>query len=389
MAFAVPTPAESWVILPNVTIGGQGNNTSDVKHLWLVIKRIFTNHADYSSSWLDMHGSAATAPTASSIVYSCNASSVGASDYISGLNDIVCAPGGTAHSYWAMSMPGMGANAQLLFDIAHYSSLYYSLGNAQEYGQQPSTYNYGGIYYSQDGTFASNGGIVSRRCWAAKEVQLGHRSGFAYNGGNFIGGQTGAFQGKLHCMRKTDGSATRFILCISGVPIQMFFLEKPLTPFETNAASNHTWNADDLPWWGAYEYSATATDVGVYTNWLANANRIATRCASYINPTLNTVVESRLLTLGSACYTNIWAIDANAAARNQGDNGYPPIPLYLCNNQDGYRHPLMGHIPDPYLIGSNLTNGYGPEDSTNAGYSWRKFGNFLFPWAWGVTAQLT
>jgi hypothetical protein len=396
MSLGVQAPSGNWCHLFNYAVGGTGTNTGDCRSIWYAILRVLCN-LDGSSSWLDGHGAACTAPTACSVVYSCDgsgsASYCGADNYIDGLPDLICAPGGTNHSYYVLRFPGMGSTFDLLFDYAGSSSYYYGVANSTEKGATPTSIDYGGIYVSQSGGgFVSNGGLVTRRCWAANEVQIMHRTSRSYvQNSSIFGGVTAAFNGKLHFSRKSDGSSTRIVLCISGYPVWYLFVEKPLNPVHTETSpTDYTWNGDNISWVAASDWMTSLANVFTRANWFNTVDRWVTRLASYSAPTTNTLCELRWTTWMNFASTNYYNVDLQETSRSQINNAYNPFPIGWNCHQAGNQHPLIGSMEDAYMVGSNLTTGLsGAMDASSAGYEYVVLGNLMIPKPYGVAVQLS
>jgi hypothetical protein len=391
-----PAPVVNWRILPNIVIGGQGNGQADYQHLWYTIIQILTNNL-YSTNWLLMNGASGSAPTACSVLLSCDGTTAPASqsdttDRITAANKIVWNSVGNAHSWMLLSHP-TNASGQLLIDFASLSAFYSAMGSVIETGAQPTAA--GGIFYSHSGGFnvAGQYGIVSRRAWTADEVQIFCRRTPTGTYTTYLAGlsnstTTGDWSAKLHVMRSSDGSSTRMVLCQNGVPIWYFFLEPPAAPFHTNATPDHIWNVDDCPWFGACYGSASAVSAGLYngTSAWATAINFITRLSSNLNPTLKPACNLYPVYPYSAAWGDMLIV-ANNTTNNQGDGGYVPVSIGLTCAVSGYQQPQVGSINDLYFVGNNLTDGAsGSDDGTN---SWRKFGNFLMPWAHGVTALMS
>lgn len=388
----VPQAALDWRILSNVTIGGTGNGTNDYKDFWFKLKSILSNTGGFSGQWKNMHGAVASDPTACVVSYSSNGSTFGAGDKIDNSSGIVwgaSSSGLANHTYFVLTFPGMGPNAELLFDFFGYVSgpLYTILNNPQELGTQPDRANTGGIYFSQNGGFTANGGALNRRPYAANEVQLFNRR--LFNGGGstnvvYFGGLSNSttWTGKLHVLRTSDGSCTRAFFFYNGVPIWCFLLEKPGSPFHTNTDPDVVWNAGGVPWFGASYGSATVVSALLYNgtpNWTGSTLNLVTRLASSVNPTSNTVASIYpVLPYSPSVSDYIFALNHSVSS---ADGGYYPAPAGLACSAAGYVQPWLGTWQDMYFIGNNLTDATsGAEDVDPAGYSWRKVGNFLLPW---------
>jgi len=392
----VPTPQKSWCVLPNITVGGLGNGTTDYKSFWLIIKQILTNNALFSGSWLDIHGVSVTAPTACSVVLSCNSvnSPVNQSDTTdrwSTTADIVMASGNSfsAHSWIVLGFPGINANAQLLIDLKSTSVTAYSqIGSGIESGTAPALANQGGLLFSHDGGYNTAGqyGSTTTRPWCVDEVQMFNRRSLT-TGVTYLGGlsATTDWSGKLHTMRTQDGSVTRMIFCQNGVPIWFLFIEVPAEPFHFNTSPDHIWNSDDTPWLGACYGSATIVSAGLYNgtpNWIGSTANYITRVGSSANPTgaAGKAVEQVFPVGAYSAAFGDYLIAANNTAANTGDGGYLPMPLGISCAVVGYVQPWCGRFSDLYLVGNQLADGSGAEDTSSSGYSWRKLGNFMFPW---------
>lgn len=392
----VPTPQKSWCVLPNIAIGGLGNGTTDYKSFWLIIKQILTNHASYSGSWLDIHGNSVTAPTACGVVLSCNsvaapASAADTTDRWSTTSDIVMTSSASfnAHSWIVLSFPGLNSTAQLLIDLkATGATAYSQLGSNQEAGAAPTTAQQGGLLLSHDGGFNTAGqyGSTTTRPWCTDETQIFNRRSMT-TGITYLGALSTSsdWSGKLHTMRTQDGSITRMVFCQAGVPIWYLFIESPAEPFHFNTTPDHIWNSDDVPWIGACYGSATIVSAGLYNgtpNWLGGTTNYTTRIGSSTSPTGSagkTVVPLYVVGAYSAAFAD-FLIAANATAANTGDQGYLPMPLGIACGTVGFYQPWCGRFSDLYLVGNQLSDGSGAEDTSSSGYSWRKLGNFMFPW---------
>lgn len=393
---SVPTQELDWRILSNVALGGTGTYQGDHLDFLLKFLRALTNHSDYSGSWLDTHGEACSAPTACSVVYSSDgAANYGAADYItSAASKIVFNAGGSNHSYAVLSFPGIGEDAELCIDFANdYGNYPHYFASFQEAGQEPTSNQYGGFYFSHTGGFSSNGGTLSRRPWAANEVQIFHRSSMKGHV-PWLHAIASPWTGKMHIMRTADGSLTRAVVCIGGVPLWSMFLEVPGNPFHTNTSPDHIWNGADVPWFGSvYNVdSQSAIDAMTYGGdalWLSlyNSSNVAqphlmSHLAAKASPTNNAiqVIYPSTIAVHTGYYgENLCTL--NDVTANKGDGGYALLPLWLSCVATDYAQPILGKWQDIYLVGSGLTNGSsGAEDSLSSGYSWRKFGNFLLPW---------
>jgi hypothetical protein len=394
MAYGIQAPSGNWRNYWNVAFGGLGTSILDIQDLHYKRKRIKLGDLG-SGAWLDGHGAVATDPTFCTVAYSCdgsgNGSYCGAADYINASTKFVFAAGGSNHSYLALNWPGMGTGMQTLEDYASYYTNGYNWSCAQEAGAQPSSTQYGGIYVTQGGDFQSNGGIVTRRCWSAKEVQTMHRAAMSYAPSTSCwGGQTGSFSGKLHTSMKADGSAFIEIVCIAGFPVWYFYFGKPIGPVHTETSPDHTWNGDDLPWVAACDYvSAGSSNAFTRTNFFANANRWVSRLASNAAPTNNAVSELRWTSWGSNLNANFWSTELQETQRSLITNGYKPFPLGWCTSQSGYTDPLLGTMEDAYMIGANATTGSRLEDATSSGWTYTVLGNLLIPGPYGVSMQLS
>jgi len=213
----------------------------------------------------------------------------------------------------------------------------------------------------------------------------------AYLGGLSNSSSTATWTGKLHVMRSSDGAITRAVFCQNGVPIWFFFLEVPGSPFHTNATPDRIWNNDQIPWLGACYGSATVVSAGLYNgtpNWAGGTVNFATRLASGLtNPSANAVCNIAPVLPYSAAFGD-FLIAANNTAANIGDQGYTPVPIGWACSVGGYVQPYLGTMQDGYFIGNNLTDGASGADNGSTS-SWRKFGNWLLPFAHGVTAQMS
>lgn len=390
-----PTPDLDWRILSNVAVGGIGPGTTDIKDFWIKLKRILTNHSDYASSWKDIHGASATAPTACSVVYSSDgASNYGGTDYIASASNFVMNNGSNSHTYFVLSFPGIATNAQLLIDVAASDTSWRYMANVQEVGAQPSTSQYGGFYFSHSGGFSGNGGTLSRRPWAADEVQILYRrtmaTSFSFLNEAVSANAGAGFSGKFHVMRTSDGACTRIVFARAALPVFFLALDVPGSPFHTNAASDHVWNVDDVPWiGGAYCWSSTvAQNAMLYsgtpgwmgTGWNTQYSHLVSRLASNANPSAKSVQVLTPVTIAYGQNAVVMTF-LNESAANGGDGGYVLLPIWLACMAAGYVQPIAGKWRDIYLVGNNLTDGAsGAEDALSSGYSWRKFGNFLLPW---------
>lgn len=389
---AVPQASLDWRILSNISIGNKGDGTTDYRHFFLTFKQVLTNTGGFSGIWRNVHGDYATDPRACAVAYSSDGNgNAGASDLISGTGSIVMGSTGnltTNHTYFVLTFPGIGANAQLLFDYASNAA-----GTPRQYGtlscyQEVRSSNIvnnsqGGFLFSQDGGFS--GGTPTKRPWAAKETQILNRRAMGI-GIQFLGSlpHQASWSGKLHVARTADGSCTRMIFFYNGVPIWFFFLEVPGNPFRTNATTDHLWNADDVPWFGAvYGSTTTTANAGLYNgtpNWAGTTVNLVTTMVSNVNPTTEAIIGAYPVLPVSAAFNN-YLLAANESSANVGDGGYYPLPVGLSSGTNGYIQPWLGTWQDMYLIGNNLTDGSsGAEDASTSGYSWRKVGNFLFPW---------
>jgi len=392
----VPVQTLNWRILSNVAVGNSGNGTTDYKDFWLKLKRILTGHSDYSGSWKDTHGASASAPTACTVLMSSDSvtgptSQSDTTDRWATTSNIVSAGGLTAHSWICLGYPGIGSGAQLLIDVswgnAGSGSYLYTGGGSEVTANPASTANCGGFFFSHTGGFNTAGqyGTNARRAWASDETQVARA--YAGSNGVFLGGlsATTTWTLRLHVMRTSDGAITRVVACSGGVPVFFLWLEVPGTPFHTNASPDHTWNVDDIPWFGGAFGANTLSTAGLYNGtsaggWVTQVNRWVSRIASNTNPAMKAVASMSLVVPYSAVFGD-YLVAVNTSAPNAGDAGYVPVPIGLANGSAGYTQPWMGSFQDLYLIGSNLTDGSsGAEDTLSSGYSWRKIGNFLIPW---------
>jgi len=393
----VPIQQKPWCVLPNIPVGGLGNGTTDYKSFWLIVKQILTNNALFSGLWLDVHGASVAAPTACSVVLSCNSAAAPASqsdttDRWNSTSDIVMSASGalfTAHSWIVLGFPGVGAQAQLLIDLRNISGTnYVQLSSIFEAGAAPTASQQGGLLFSHDGGFNTAGqyGSTTTRPWCVDEVQIYNRRASSA-AVTYLGALSASsdWAGKLHTMRTQDGSITRMVFCQNGVPIWFLFLEVPAEPFHTNTSPDYVWNSDNIPWVGACYGSATIVSAGLYNgtpNWMGTGANFITRIGSNTNPAGaagKTVQNVFPVGAYSAAFSD-YLLAANATAANNGDAGYLPMPLGLACGIAGYVQPWCGRFSDLYLVGNQLADGSGAEDSSSSGYSWRKLGNFMFPW---------
>lgn len=386
MAYVVPTPSEIWRLCYNNPVGGTGVFNTDCQSFHYLLKQFLCGEV---GTWLDIHGASASAPSnPGTVTYSSDASSVSASDLITSAPKLVASA--AAHSWYSVTMPGVGANFEMLFDYYSNGGSYGATGNSQEVGAQPTVAGYGGWFLAQGGGFASGTGTTSRRAWAASETQVYHRSSMSYLSSNlYFNGLSTPWAGKLHVIQKSDSSAIRMILCISGNVAWYMQIEKPSNPFATNGTPSHTWNADEISWVGVVDTTYTTTNILSEANFMSSADRLTTRLASYTNNSANTPCALGFASLYSKRYAD-WVTSLNASSRSPGDNGYVYIPLWLTANASGYQEPIVGKIPDMYLVGGNLVQGSsGPQDATSAGNAWRVFGNMLHPAPWGVAVEMS
>lgn len=393
----VPVQQKPWCVLPNVLIGNLGNGTTDYKSFWLIVKQVLTNNALFSGLWLDTHGISVAAPTACTVVLSCNSVTAPANqsdttDRWTTTADIVMASANTfsVHSWIVLGFPGVNASAQLLIDLKTITANPYStLGCCVEVGAAPIVGNQGGLLFSHDGGYNTAGqyGSTTTRPWCVDELQIYSRRNLASFGAVYLGNlsTTTDWSGKLHAMRTQDGACTRMIFCQAGVPIWFLFLDVPAEPFHTNTSPDHVWNSDNVPWVGACYGSATVVPAGLYNgtpNWMGTTLNFMTRLGSSINPAgAAGKAVTQVFPIGSysAAFSD-YLIAANAAAANAGDGGYLPAPLGIACGVAGYVQPWCGRFSDLYLVGNQLADGSGAEDASSSGYSWRKLGNFMFPW---------
>jgi hypothetical protein len=367
----------------NQFVGGSGNGTTDYQDVaWKMINILLNG---VSVEWTDMTGAAASAPAPmTAVMFADGSASAPSATPWPDRTKCVFAPPASNHA-WALLGNALGASspAQFCFELTNNNgiSLPLSLGAGTETsGSAPNATQQGGFFVSHTGGMTS--GIAARRPYCSDEIQLGSKRG---TGGQYTwmaaSSSTTTWYGRMHVMRTLDGSCTRIIVYLGGIPIFFLWLDTPDSPFVTNGSPNHTWNVDDTPFYGGAIGGSsgamlyTGGSVGWFTDISSN---LGSRIASKINPTAKSVQPLGLVCAYSSA-TGVAGIVSGMNAANDGDGGYTPVPIGLCCGSSGYRQAKCGTCPDIYFVPSILNEGDYADDLTNH-YSWRVMGDFLLPW---------
>jgi hypothetical protein len=370
---ALPTIEKDWRF-QHLPVGGTGNGTNDYKDFFLKLKRILTNY--YPSMWRDVTGAFNTAPLACTVDGSSNAVVANASDNWNSESDIVRGGEAQAKSWIVLGFPGISATAQLCFSYTggSYPALaYYPEGGA--YGT--------GFLFSHKAGF--NVAVATTTVPPIGNsanidvVQIWGRGTTPAISKFFLGNLPTAtsWSGWLHAMRSTDGSCNRIVFYYNGVPLFFFMLDVPKQPFVTSTP--HTWNVDDVPWFGAVIGAASAAENTLLMAttpgyWIHDSNQLFSRICSAVNPTVRTIINPKL---GCEAYNGATPLTSGFNIASEIDATYPMQPMSLISIATGYRGRL-GFIFDMWNVNPNLLEGDSfPSDGSQ---QFIVMGDFAFPW---------
>jgi len=372
---ALPTIEKDWRFL-HLDIGGTGNGTNDYKDFWLKLKRALTNY--YTGAWRDTTGAFASDPLACTVAGSSNSVVANTSDNWNSTSDIVVGGPGSPKSWIVFNFPGISSTAQLCFSYT--SSSYAYLAYYPEAG------SYGAAFlFSQKAGFdvavattavppiGNSADIDVTQFWMRKNGSGGIGSHLPILG---LLSLTTSWSGKLHIMRSVDGSCNRIVFYYNGTPLFFLILDTPKQPFVTSTP--HTWNVDDVPWFGTVLSANTLAENTLLMSttpgyWINDGNQLFSRLCSATNPTARTILNTKI---GCECYNGTTPLTSGINVPSDIDGTYPLQPMSLICTDSGYRG-RIGFIYDMWNVNPGLLEG---DWFPTASRQFIVMGDFAFPW---------
>jgi hypothetical protein len=258
-------------------------------------------------------------------------------DYWVNSGDLIWSGIGGAHSWIVLSQPALGPNAAICIDLMN------GAGTSQ----------YVPVYLSMVGFGAANGGTdgtATAKPVATDEALVNIQFTSLY------GGSSAAFTGYLHVMESDDGTITRVICCIGGVP-------RGFWSFELATENIPEW---DPPVMGTL-YGSGATAM--------SAQYVATTSSQSNNRLFIGGVPGYVWYSGEGYGTTLLCEAITVADPDLGE--WPIFPMTLFG--DVYVHRgRKGSVIDMWWGSSGVATGdcY-PADGSR---QFAQFGNMIFPW---------